>query len=303
MPTHKYNIDYTTHKTVSFSQYHLYSQCQHRWYLDYAKKLKTFQPSIHLTFGTSLHEVLQEYFRVMYTKSAKEADKLGFRQMITTRMYENYKSDYQENNSTHFTTRDEIYEFIEDGVAILEWFRKHRSAYFKVKDHELVGIEIPLQQSITPEIPNVILIGSIDLIIRNKVTNEYYIYDIKTSKSGWKDKDKKDQPKVNQVLFYKYFYSKEFNIPEDSINVEFFIVRRKIYENAEFPIKRIQEYKPTQGKIKVKKAYESLAEFVTNVFTPEGQYQEKEYPMNTKHCKWCPYSKKSDLCSKKITTI
>jgi hypothetical protein len=235
----------------------------------------------------------------MYEDSAKKADQISIRELLTDRMYANYKEELSKNGNKHFMVIEQFYEFLEDGVVILEWLRRHRGEYFKIQDHELVGIEIPLQQVITEEIPNVLLIGSIDLIIRSKKTGKYYIYDIKTSTHGWNDKDKKDTSKVNQVLFYKRFYSKEFNVAEDAIEVQFFIVRRKLYENSDFPIKRVQEYIPTQGKRKVEDAYKSLKEFVLDAFTPQGQYQDKDYPKNLDGCKWCPYKERPDLCSKK----
>ena len=82
------------------------------------------------------------------------------------------------------------------------------------------------------------------------------------------------------------------------IEVSFFIVRRKLYENSEFPIKRVQEFVPTQGKIKVKQAIENLNSFVNEAFTPEGKPVIKEYPKDTSNCKYCPYKNRPDICSK-----
>jgi hypothetical protein len=267
--------------------------------LDYVKKYKLFEPSMYLTFGTSFHEVFQEYLTTIYTESDKKGKEIEFRKRLQERMYENYKQDLEKNGNKHFATREDVYEFIDDGVEILEWIRSHRGAYFSLRDCELIGVEIPLLHPITDEVPNVFLLGYIDLILRRKNTEKYYVLDIKTSTRGWKDKEKKDQVKLNQVLFYKHFYSKELNVSEDNIEVEFFIVRRKLFEGAEFPIKRVQQFKPTQGKRKVKDAYESLAGFVKEVFTPEGEYKEREYSKNTEACKWCPYKNKPEYCNKK----
>jgi len=80
----------------------------------------------------------------------------------------------------------------------------------------------------------------------------------------------------------------------------FFIVKRKIYENAEFPIPRIQEFVPANGKTKVKKAFESLENFVKECFTPEAKYNtERTYQKNLSACKYCPYKDREDLCDKK----
>jgi RecB family exonuclease len=297
LPNLTEGIDWSKQKVVSFSQYNMYSQCQYRWYLEYVKKHKVFKPGVALVFGTSMHEVVQEYLRVMYNETATAADKLDLTGMLKERMYENYKTDLEQHGD-HFIKPEEFKEHIEDGIQILEWLRKHRRAYFSVKDHELVGIEVPIQRPIVDDIPNVIMIGSIDFIIRDKRSDKYIVYDLKTSTKGWKDKDKKDQAKVDQVLFYKRFYSRLLNVPEDKIEVQFFIVRRKLYENCDFPIKRVQEFVPTQGKKKVEDAYTRLSDFVRNTFTPDAKYIDKPYPKNTSACKYCPFNDKPELCNK-----
>jgi hypothetical protein len=296
----KLEINYAYQKAVSFSQYSMYSNCQYSWYLAYVKKQKVFKPGIHLLYGTSLHEAMQEYLRLMYDESVKAADEMDLVGYFEERMYENYKNDLVENKNEHYTNKNELMEFIEDGKASLEWFKSKRSKYFSKKGTKLIGIEIPILQSITEYAPNVLLQGYIDFILYHEADDSYTIYDIKTSTRGWTDKEKKDENKVNQILFYKKFYSKALEVPEDKINVEFFIIKRKIYENAEFPIPRIQQFVPANGKIKVKKAYESLENFVKECFTPEAKYNtDRTYVKNTSACKYCPYNDKPELCDKK----
>lgn len=294
------DINYAYQKSVSFSQYSMYNTCQYQWYLAYVKKQKIFKPGIHLLYGTSLHEALQEFLRLMYDESIKAAEEMDLVGYFEERMYENYKHDLQENDNEHYTTKEELMEFIEDGRASLDWFKSKRSKYFSKKGTKLVGIEIPILQSITEYSPNVLLQGYIDFILYHEADKSYTIYDIKTSTRGWSDKEKKDDNKVNQILFYKKFYSKALNVPEEKIDVKFFIVKRKIYENTEFPIPRIQEFVPASGKIKVKKAYESLENFVKECFTPDAKYiTDRTYVKNTSSCKYCPYNDRQDLCDKK----
>ncbi len=47
----------------------------------------------------------------------------------------------------------------------------------------------------------------------------YYSPLIKTSTRGWGDKEKKDETKQFQLVLYKKYYSQQFNIPEDNIDV------------------------------------------------------------------------------------
>ena len=115
-------------KTVSYSQYSIYKQCPHRWYLDYVKKLQPFKPSVHLIFGTAFHETLQNYLKVMYEESAATADKIHLPTYFKTRFMELYKE-----NSTqgHFSTPEELSEFFEDATAILDFVKRKRGLFFK----------------------------------------------------------------------------------------------------------------------------------------------------------------------------
>ena len=78
--------------------------------------------------------------------------------------------------------------------------------------------------------------------------------------------DLKDEIKQFQILLYKHYFSEQFGVPVDNINVKFFILKRKIWEESDFPQKRIQEFIPANGKTKVKKAKTALIEFIENTF-------------------------------------
>lgn len=286
----------TKSKTVSYSQYSIYKQCQHRWSLDYAKGLRDNKPSIHTTFGTCLHETLQNYLQIMYDRSASIADKIHLPTYFKTRFIEHYK---KESTTGHYSTPEELSEFYEDAVAILDFVKKKRSLFFKRKNTRLIGIEVPINRPIVEGYDFVRMVGFIDLIIYDKTVDKYTIYDIKTSTRGWTDYEKKDQVKVNQILLYKKFFSLMRNIPEEKIDVEFFIVRRKINEDLEYVPKRVQEFIPAHGPRKVKSAYEDMQAFVKDVFNLDGTYQQKDYPKNTNSCRFCPYFDKLDLCDRK----
>jgi len=284
-------------KTVSYSQYSIYKNCPHQWYLNYVKKLQPFKPSIHLIFGTAFHETLQNYLQVMFDKSTDEADKIHLPTYFKTRLIELYEENSKEG---HFSTPEQLSEFYEDAVAILDFFKRKRGLYFSKKNTKLVGIEIPIMEPILEEVKSVKFKGFIDLVTYDKVLKKYTIYDFKTSTRGWSDKyEKKDQTKINQILLYKRKFAEMKNISEDDIDVQFFILRRKINEEAEYAAKRIQEFVPANGAKKVKEAIEDVQNFMRDVFTSEGTYQDKQYPKNTNKCKFCPYLDRPDLCDRK----
>ena len=65
------------------------------------------------------------------------------------------------------------------------------------------------------------------------------------STRGWNDAAKKDEDKQFQLILYKQFFAEQFNVPVDSIDINFVILKRKIYENAEYVQRFIQEFKPS----------------------------------------------------------
>lgn len=299
MPKPKLDINWATQTPVSYSQYSIYSQCQYQWYLSYIKKESSFKPSIYLVYGTAMHETIQTYLQTMYDKSGKAADELDLDKILEERLIENYKEGIQQNKDEHFSTKEQLKEFLTDGQATLAWFKKNRSKYFSRKTSELVGIEIPILLPVIDDIPGVLMNGSIDFIIYEKAVDRYTIYDIKTSTKGWSDYEKKDQTKINQILLYKRFYSKAMNIPEEQIDVKFFIVKRKVFNNPDYPTYRVQEFAPANGKKKVQTAFDDFSKFIRESFTPQAKHQkDRVYPKNTNSCKFCPYSERPDLCDR-----
>ena len=188
-------VDYRYQSTVSYSQYSVYRRCPHQWFLSYVKGLSPYQVSIHTVFGTAVHETMQHYLKVMYEQSGAAADREDIIGLFNERFKATYKKEF-ESTKQHFSNPDEMREFYEDGVNILEWFKKHRSQFFTTRNVVLLGIEMPLMVGLTK---NLFLKGYIDFVLYDKDLDKVYIYDIKTSRSGWNDKAKKDEIKLAQI--------------------------------------------------------------------------------------------------------
>ena len=103
-------------KSVSYSQFALWEQCPYSWKLQYVDKAIPWSDNIHTLFGTAMHEVLQEYIRVMYTKSIVEADKLLLEEELEDRMKKLFMEIMQRNGGEQFCTKDEMTEFYNDGL-------------------------------------------------------------------------------------------------------------------------------------------------------------------------------------------
>lgn len=283
---------------ISYSQFSMFKRCPKNWELSYAKKLKTSPPSIHTAFGTAFHETLQNYLTVGFEESFKKADEIGITDYLRQRIAEVYSQEMTKYGQ-HFSTPEELMEFWLDGCAILNWFQKRRSLYFNSKTYSLLGIETPLLSPI--EGTNIYMYSFLDIVLFDKRMNRVKIMDVKTSGKGWSKYEKEDELKKAQVLIYKHYFSKEYGIPYEDIEVEFFIVKRKLYEDSEFAQKRIQEYSPSQGKIVINKVLKQINYFVSSCFNEDGSYNlNREYNAvegeKKKNCTFCEYKDDYELC-------
>ena len=289
-------VNYAYQKTISYSQMSMYRSCPHKWSLQYKDGHYDDSPSIHFTFGTAMHEVIQDWLTVLYEESATKADQINLEEQFQEKFIGLYKESYSKNNETHYSSPEELREFFEDGVAILDFIKKKRNQYFSKRGWHLAGIELPIVMNVGR---NLMYKGFIDLVLYHEPTNKFYIYDIKTSTRGWNAKAKSDENKQMQLVLYKKFFNEQYGIPLENIEVEFFIVRRKVWENSDYPIYRVQQHKPAAGRNKLRKADKILDEFITECFTPKGKYQDKEYPkVVSRLCDWCPFNGNEELCNK-----
>ena len=293
-----HQIDYRREKNVSASQILMYDECPHKWKLSKIDKLQVYTPSVHTVFGTAMHEVIQEWLDVMYNSSVKESKEMNLREELKLKMRAVYEKERKKTKEA-FTTADDLNSFFLDGVKILEHLQKKRTQYFSTKNTFLAGIETDIVQEIRP---NVYFKGYIDLVFYNRLADTYTIIDIKTSTRGWGDYEKKNDAKIAQILLYKEFFAKQFNVDVDQINVEYFILRRKINEDLEFVPKRVQEWRPASGKVKRGKAVKLLNDFVDNAFKDGGYNLEGDFtPTPSKSaCMFCPYKEEKELCSHAI---
>jgi hypothetical protein len=229
-------VNYATQKSISYSQLSMYTNCPHKWSLQYKDGHYTSEASIHMTFGTALHETLQHYITTIYEISGAEADRIDLDAYFEERFRETYLKDYKSNKKVHFSDPVQMKEFFEDGLEIIKVVKKNRGGHFGKRGWYLVGCEVPIVLTPLPQFNNVLYKGYLDVVLYHEPTNSFKILDIKTSTKGWSDYEKKDETKQFQLILYKYFFAKQFGVEIDKIDIEFFIVKRKLWENSPYPL-------------------------------------------------------------------
>jgi len=282
---------------ISYSQLSMFSECPERWKLNYIDKLRVFETNIFLIFGTAMHEVIQTWLEVMYNDSIKNADKLNLEQRLHDKLIEGFKKAKEEEGKDP-CTKEQLKEFFQDGIDILDFVKKRRADYFSKRGYKLIGCEVPIDVDLRK---NVKMVGYLDIVILDEYHNTLKIYDIKTSTQGWNKWQKKDENKTQQLLLYKQFYAKQYNHPIDKIEVEYFIVKRRLWENAMFPQKRVQKFSPSSGTVSMNKVAKRLDTFLDLAFDDKGERISENIiaTPSKKSCRWCEFNK-TEHCSQGV---
>ena len=284
-------------KYVSFSQYSMYYKCPRSWKLAYVDNLRKKESNIHLVFGTSMHEVIQDYLEMMYNQPHLDVDSVDWKAKLLQTMTTIADEERNLIDGKRCMTDEEFNEFVEDGNQLLDYFLQEdvRSKYFSKNRHTLSGIETSIDLEVRK---NVGYIGFLDVVLFDKVNQKYKIIDLKTSTRGWNKWQKADESKTHQLLLYKVFYAKEFGVPLDKIEVEFIILKRKHDPDDPWSGDRVQRFVPPHGNMSSKEAWSSFNNFLNESFTKSGEYDmENPFPKtpgkNKKNCRWCEFAKKS----------
>ena len=283
-------------KKVSYSQFSKWYSCARRFYWDKVMKKEIKDSNLNTCFGTAIHEAIQEYIKKLYTEGATFADSLDLNKMFKEAFDREIAKDNVKSESEEYSA------FVMDAVDILRTFvhSPNRTKHFPTGKYEFIDVELEIEQNI---LNNVSFIAYIDLVLKDKSTGRIKIVDIKTSTNGWNKWQKEDNSKLYQLLLYKLFYAKKFQVDPKNIDIEFFILKRKLMENVSFPQSRIQIVKPKDDKREMIKCSDLFVDFIKDCFDSEGKHKTdiNIYPRNPgkakKNCKYCSHHK--TLCDGK----
>jgi hypothetical protein len=284
-------------KKISYSQYNMWSNCGHAWKLRYIDGHKLDDGSIHTAFGTACHVTIQDWLNILYNESEVKAKTIFLHDTFKAHLLEEFKKGTKEvdGEKVFYCDKKTLMEFYEQGCKILDYVQQNYKKIFPTTHTKLFAIEYPLDMEVKP---NVHYIGYIDIVTHNTLTDKYVLYDLKTSRTGWTDSQKKDINKVGQLLLYKRFFAQQLMLDEDQISVEFVILKRTIMENASFPIPRVSKFEPPNKKPSLNKMWVEFDKFLNEAFDESGNYIEDQKPNPSKeNCRWCVFLTRKDLCS------
>lgn len=284
-------------KSISYSQYSLWSGCPLAWKLKYVDGHRIDDASIHTVFGTAIHETVQTWLGVLYNQSEMIAKTVYLHDDFKDTLLKLFKENTvvkEDGEKIFLSDKSTLEEFYKHGCDILTYVQTNYKKLFPTANVKLYGVEVPLEVEVRP---GVTYVGYIDIITHNTVTGKYVLYDLKTSRTGWTQDQKTDPIKVGQLLLYKRFFSQQTGIPEKDISVEFVILKRTISENSMYPIPRVSKFEPPNGPPSLNKMWDGFQQFIEKCFDEAGEYVNEQAAAPSKSaCRWCNFRDRKDLC-------
>lgn len=272
---------------ISFSELGLYDECNHHWYLDYVVGNYSERFGIHLDFGTAVHSAIEKYKTRKDQVSVTEAIKI---------FQETFHSLWEKNN-LKYTERDrknDPEEFIKAGTNIIEKFHEcpelaacepiHNELLISEPIDRIDGIEIKFR-------------GYVDLVVKGKDgrgKDVIYICDFKGCSWGWTGEQRSDEKKQRQLLLYKHFFCKKYDLDPEYVRCAFVLLKRRPPKGA-CPV---EFFKISAGPKSVQRALDAMNSDITQM---RGQLTElalgkcSTLPQNFQACvnpfgQVCPYA-------------
>jgi len=283
---------------ISHSQYSMWANCPKAWQLKYVDGHRIDDTSINTIFGTAMHEVIQEWLDTLYNKNENVAKSVYLHDGLKDKLLQLFRDNTiltEGGEKVFLCDKKTLMEYYEQGCKILDYIQTHYKKIFPTTATKLFAIEYELNVEVRPGLQYVVYI---DIVTHNTLTDKYVIYDLKTSRRGWSEDEKKSPIKVGQLLLYKTFFAHQLGIREDQISVEFIILKRTIFENSPYPIPRVSKFEPPNKGPSLTKNWDRFEKFINMCFDDTGNIIPVQEATPSKDaCKWCKFKDKPDLCS------
>lgn len=253
---------------VSFSEMNQFKECQHRWRLDYLEKRRGKVFGVHMDFGTALHGAI-ELWKSREAILTKETAVPHFRQEFEKLLTENrsrYKAKEQEaldappeedgapaHNSKDF--------FLRAGTNIIERFDECEELSTAQVVYNEFELDEPIERN---DGLDVRFKGYIDMVIKTRAKNGdtvLYVCDFKTCGWGWTREKKTDAQTHQQVMLYKHFLAKKFDLDPKLVRTAFVLLKKR-------PAKKdppVEFFPVSAGPVTVQRALDDLDSTITRM--------------------------------------
>ena len=224
-------------KHISYSEWKNWVICPHYHKLTYIDKVKQFEGNIYTAFGKALHTLCEE--------TLTKTEQYRSQEKITTLLKEQFVKelkalpvDEQQRAANDFDLR----QWMNHGIEIIpDLYKSLVQKFGKLgEDWHVLAAEERLYEPITEFTDaDKKFKGFIDLVVYTKIDEKVHLIDWKTCSWGWRREKKSDKTLAYQLVFYKHFYSKKYDVDPKDLECHFVLLKRTAKPGSKVEFVRI----------------------------------------------------------------
>lgn len=238
LPIYKKN-DLEDRPHISFSEALVFSKCSFKHYEQYRMK-RPQEDTIYTIYGKAVGEAIERYKKYNKSHSWITMGKKIFRFILDNGFGE------------YVNERDKDWRiWVKSSLRIFKDTLRFLDENYP--GWELIDFEYPLYEQIEGREKK--FKGFIDLIFKHNGT--IYLWDLKTTNSGWFQDQRQDTHKLYQVALYKYFYCQKTGTDPNQIKTAYLLLKRKPNKSATTCVELFEQ---TSGNKKMENAVAWLKE-------------------------------------------
>ncbi len=269
----------TGRQHISYSELHDWIECPWRHKIKYIEKIQSDSESIHTIYGQHVHAGIESY---LIDPEKKPIDSKLFIEKWHNEIIPGFISRMKESNNQkaiddYLNNKNEFdnsFESIFEQVPV--WLELTFPGW------ELHGAEVKLFENIGIK-KDRFFKGFIDCVIvapDKKGVKKYYLIDWKTTSWGWSFDKKTSFEKQLQLILYKHFFAKKYNIHLKDIKCSFVLLKRKPPKLT--PNEHCEKIDVSVGPKTETRALELVDKMLAHL-------NKNLFPKNRNSCKFCQY--------------
>jgi hypothetical protein len=221
-------------KHISYSEWKNWHICPHYHKLTYIDKVTQFQGNIFTAFGKALHTVCE------YTLTSPEKYRgAGAIDALVKEQFLKELKALPEDEQQRAKRDFKLKEWLVSGLEIVpDLYRCLTEKFGKLgEDWEVLKAEEQLYEPITEFTEaEKNFKGFIDLVVMSKKDKKVHLIDWKTCSWGWKREKKSDTILAYQLVYYKHFWARKYDVDPKDVDCHFVLLKRtaKAGKKAEF---------------------------------------------------------------------
>jgi hypothetical protein len=227
-----------TKQHISYSELKIFTECPHKWKLQYIDGLAGFTGNIYTAFGTAIHSVCEQsalgqlpddqfatHFDEVFLKELKGLDEKPANKLIV---------EMREQSREIF---HKVFPALQELFPGYEVYSSEEGLYEPIKELKFDRY----------------LKGFIDLVIKTP-DGKYHIIDWKSCSWGWDVERKSDKMTTYQLTLYKKFFCEKHGIDPKMVETYFGLLKRTAKKD------NVEIFRVTSGSRKINNATKVLTD-------------------------------------------